>query len=121
MNRLRHARILACFVLAWFMSSLGVAIASPLVSPQSMQVVCSSVGTVKLVVQSGDGEAQDLGAAQQLDCPLCVLMGAPPPPPVAVGVPPLQPLGRIAQAIPAARLAAATRAPLPARGPPALF
>jgi hypothetical protein len=41
------------------------------------------------------------------------------PPPVAQQAPVVQPLGHATQAIPAARLAALTGAPLPARGPPA--
>jgi hypothetical protein len=66
-------------------------------------------------VQTDDG-AQEMGASH-LDCPLCVLTGAPPPTPV-VAMPAVQPLALAVQSIPAARIAAATAAPLPARGPP---
>jgi len=105
-------------VLLWFALSLGVAVASPLVNPQDMELVCSSAGAIKIVVKSDDG-ARELGGSH-MDCPLCAIAGAPPP---SADVPqfvhPL-PLGRALQPIPAARLAAATAAPLPARGPPAL-
>lgn len=120
MHALRtHTRFLGLvgrWVLLWFVMSLGVAVASPLVNPQSMELVCSSAGSIKVVVHTEDG-AREMGASH-MDCPLCVLTGAPPP---AMAVPvfdlPL-PLGRVVQSIPAARLAAATAAPLPARGPP---
>ena len=69
-------------------------------------------------LETDDG-AQEMGASH-LDCPLCVLTGAPPPAPPVVQLPQPQPLGHALQSIPAARIAAATAAPLPARGPPAL-
>ncbi|WP_213958279.1 MULTISPECIES: DUF2946 family protein [unclassified Variovorax] len=117
---LRHTRSLALVgrgVLLWFMLSMGAAIASPIVHPQAVELVCSSAGAIKAVVQTDDG-AQELGASH-MDCPLCVLTGAPPPAASLAKLPVIQPLGHAAQPIPAARLAAATRAPLPARGPPA--
>ena len=117
---LRHTRSLGLVgrgVLLWFMLSMGVAIASPIVHPQAMELVCSSAGAIKVIVQADDG-AQELGASH-MDCPLCVLTGAPPPVAALANLPVIQPLGHAVQPIPAARIAAATRAPLPARGPPA--
>ncbi|MEP6721907.1 MAG: DUF2946 family protein [Variovorax sp.] len=111
-----HIGLLGRFVLLWFVLSLGVAVASPLVHPQAMELVCSSAGAVKVIVQTDDG-AQELGASH-MDCPLCVLTGAPPPAMPLAGLPTLQPLGHAVQSIPAARIAAATAAPLPPRGPP---
>ncbi len=102
-------------VLLMFVLSLGVAIASPVVKPQAMELICSGTGIVKAIVHTDDG-VQEMGAGH-LDCPLCVLGGAPPIP-AAVALPTLQPLGHAVQPIPAARIAAATAAPLPARGPP---
>ena len=113
---LRHLHALGRLVLLWFVLSLGVAVASPLVHPQAMELVCSSAGAVKVIVQTDDG-AQELGASH-MDCPLCVLTGAPPPATLAIDVPSVQPLAHAVQSIPAARLAAATAAPLPPRGPP---
>jgi hypothetical protein len=117
MSCLRHAKHIGRLVLLWFALSLGAAIASPIVNPQALELVCSGVGAIKMVVQTDDG-AQEVGATH-MDCPMCLLTGTAPP--VAVQVlPVLQPLGHAVQSIPAARIAAATAAPLPARGPPAL-
>ncbi len=122
MTSLRHALrtggFLGRWVLLWFVLSLGAAIASPLVQPRAMELVCSSAGAIQVVVQGDDG-AQALGAAQA-DCPLCVPGGAPPPGVAAITLPSPLPLGRAVQPIPAARIAAATAAPLPARGPPTI-
>jgi hypothetical protein len=117
MSCLRHAHHLGRLVLLWFVLSLGAAVASPVVNPQAVELVCSSAGAVKVVVQTDDG-AQELGTSH-MDCPLCMLTGAPPPTP-AVALPSPLPLAHAVQPIPAARIAAATAAPLPARGPPAL-
>jgi hypothetical protein len=104
-------------LLLMFLMSLGVAMASPIVKPQAMELICTSSGHVKAVVHTDDG-VQEMGAGH-LDCPMCVPGGVPPLP-SAVALPPLLPLGHAVQSIPAARLAAATAAPLPARGPPSL-
>ena len=118
MPALRHFAILHRCVLAWFLLSIGAAVAGPMVNPQAMELVCSAVGTIKLVVQTDDGaqEVSSLGT----HCPLCLTAGAPPPPAVPLRVATPEPLGRALQSIPAAHLAAATAAPLPARGPPQL-
>ncbi|MES2940455.1 MAG: DUF2946 family protein [Pseudomonadota bacterium] len=116
MQRLRNAATLARWVLVWFALSLGVAVASPLVKPQAVDLVCSAGGAIKLVVK---GEMSDgtTAASHTLDCPLCIPLAAPPPA-AQVVLPAPQPLGRAVQPIPAARIAALTAAPLPARGPP---
>jgi len=118
MSPLRRAHRLISFVLIWFALSLGVAIASPVVHPQAMELLCSSAGAVKMVVQTDHG-LQEVGGAH-MDCPLCVIAGAPPPTP-AVVLPAIHPLAHAVQPIPAARIAAATAAPMPARGPPSLL
>lgn len=118
MSALRRAHLMTRLVLAWFVLSLGVAVASPIVHPQAMELVCSSAGAIKVIVQGDDG-AQELGAIH-IDCPLCMLGGAPPATPVLALPAPL-PLSHAVQSIPAARIAAATAAPLPARGPPRLL
>ena len=118
MKALRHVALLHRLVLAWFVLSLGVAVAAPVVHPQAVELVCSSVGMVKLIVHTDDG-AQDVGqAGSAMDCPLCTLGGVPPAI-VSFKIAMPLPLGRSLQSIPAARLAAATASPLPARGPPA--
>lgn len=109
-------RALVRWVLLWFVLSVGAAIASPIVHPQSFELVCTSAGAIKVIVQTDDGP-QEIGSAH-LDCPLCLLGG--PPTQADPAKPALSlPLGRAMQSIPAARLAAATASPLPARGPPA--
>jgi len=116
MQSLRNAHLLARFVLVWFALSIGVAIASPLVKPQAMELICSSMGVMKLQIQGDDGST-DLGV-KTLDCPLCATSSAPPP--VAfLAVEPVQPLAYVLRSIPAAIIAALTAAPPPARGPPA--
>jgi hypothetical protein len=118
MDTLRRARRLISFVLVGFVLSLGVAMASPVVYPRAVEWLCSSDGVVKAVIQSDtDGGIQDIGTSN-LDCPMCLPAGAPPPASRVVA-PSAPPLSRMASSIPAARLAAATAAPLPARGPPA--
>ena len=118
MQRLRKAHTIARWVLLCFVLSLGVAIAAPLLHPQSMELVCSSVGGVKLLVKSADGSTQL--ASQMGDCPLCLTGGGPLPPDIRPRVEPIQPLAYVLQTIPAAHIAFLTAAPLPARGPPSL-
>ncbi len=112
---MRQAHFLARFVLVWFALSIGVAIASPIVKPQAMELICSGSGAMKLLVKTDDG-AQEL-SGHTLDCPLCATLNAPPP--VARWqVAPPQPLAYALRPIPAANIAGRTAAPLPARGPP---
>jgi len=117
MQILRHARLLARFVLAWFALSLGVAVASPIVSPQAAELICSGAGVMKLVVMTDDGAKEVSGPV--LDCPWCATGGAPPPP-FHVKFESLVPLGHVLQSIPSAIMVALTAAPPPARGPPSI-
>lgn len=43
------------WALLWFALSLGAAIASPMVHPVSMELVCSASGSVKAIVHTDDG------------------------------------------------------------------
>lgn len=115
MHFLRNATMVARFVLIWFALSLGVAVASPLVKPQPMEVICTGSGAMKVLVQTDEG-LQEL-VTLSLDCPLCAPGGAPPTV-RTISVEPTSPLAHVLQSIPAAHLAALTAAPLPARGPP---
>ena len=112
-NRFRR---FACFVLAWFALSVGVAIASPFVNPQSVQLVCSTNGDVKVVVSGDDGAHSQ--SRHTLDCPLCVHFGSAAPPPMLVGLPQIQPQTHALRSVVTAPIAARTAAPPPARGPP---
>jgi hypothetical protein len=116
MHALRSARLIARLVLVWFALSLGAAIASPLVQPQTMELVCSGAGVMKVLVKT-DGSSPAV-SSHTLDCPLCATLSAPPPAMRQTAEPP-QPLAHVQRAMPAARMAALTGAPLPARGPPA--
>ena len=113
----RQAHLLQRLMVAWFALFVAVAVASPLIKPQAMEMVCSSSGLTKLAVQGDDGAAQSQG--HSLDCALCLSLDAPPPraPRLSTYA---QPLGHALALIPAARIAALTGAPLPARGPPTL-
>jgi hypothetical protein len=115
MQTIRRLRWLARCVLAWFVMSLAVAVAAPVVSPQSMELVCTGSGAIKLLVQTDDG-AQEL-SSHTLDCPLCVHVGAPPPA-MQARLPQPHPLAHALLSIPAAHIASRTAAPLPPRGPP---
>ncbi len=115
MHRLRTARHLARLVLVWFALSLGAAIASPLIKPQPMELVCSGAGEMKLLIKSADGGEQ--ASMSSLDCPLCTSLAAPPPM-GRLEVQTAPALARAVQSIPCARIAALLAAPLPARGPP---
>jgi hypothetical protein len=117
MQRLRHAIQLTRLMLVWFVLSVGVAIASPIVNPHGMDLVCTSTGSMKLVAQGDDETA---ASSHMLDCPLCASISAPPPAFNTTLTQPL-PLAHVMQPIAAAHIAALTAPPLPSRGPPALF
>lgn len=116
MHALRTSTLLSRLVLAWFVLMLGVAGASPLVHPQSMELVCSAGGAVKVMLIDQDGQAAEAGQ-HTLDCSLC-LAPTLPLPPSHVSLPMPQPLALATTPIVAARLAAMVGAPLPPRGPP---
>ncbi|MDA8452887.1 DUF2946 domain-containing protein [Acidovorax sp. NCPPB 3859] len=116
---LPRLRRLAPLVLAWWMLAFGMAAASPLLHPQSLQVVCNAAGAAKLVAVQDDGSGLREMGQHGLDCALCLAPGAPPPAPQVLAVPMEQPLAHVLQPVEAARLAALVGAPLPARGPPA--
>jgi len=118
---LRNSSWLARLALLWFALTLGAAVASPLVHPQEELVICTGTGMLKVVL-ADDGmvttaATSDTGDA--LFCPLCMVGGAP----AAVALSTVKvphPLSHVLRSIPAARIAALTAAPLPARGPPKL-
>ena len=114
---LRTSSLLARLVLAWFVLTLGVAIASPIVHPQSMQVICSDGGSMKLVATGDDEAAQ--GVHHTLDCPLCLATTLPAPP-ASRRVAEPQPMAHALHPFATAHIAALLGAPLPPRGPPTL-
>lgn len=96
-RRLHH--LIARLALAWFALALGVAAASPLVQPREGGV--------------------DVGA-HQLDCALCLIGNAPPPPRVGAVLDMAPLMQAPATAYADAPRHALAAAPLPARGPPLL-
>lgn len=118
MHILRNVHLIARFMLVWFALSVGVAVASPLVKPQAMELICSSAGVMKVLFTTDDGDRD--AASPALDCPLCAATSAPPPPLAHLVAGPAQPPAYRRQGIAAAPLAVLTAAPLRARGPPAL-
>jgi hypothetical protein len=118
MQHLRQALNLTRFVLVWFALSVGVAIASPMVHPQAMDLVCTSTGSMKLVVQGDDSDVA--ATSHTLDCPLCATLSAPPALNTALTQPAPSALAHALEPLAAAHIAAVTAPPLPSRGPPAL-
>ena len=114
MQMLRHSLHITRFVLVWFALSVGVAIASPVLNPKGVDMVCTGTGMMKLVVQGDDDSTTSV---KTMDCPLCAGMGAPPP---AFNTSLTQPSPLCFALLPieAARIASATAPPLPSRGPP---
>ena len=115
---MRNATSIARFVLVWFALSIGVAIASPMVKPQGMQLICSGAGAMKVVVTDGDGKLSST-SSHTLDCPLCASISAPPPMEI-VAFGSSAPHRFAPVPLPAERLIGRPAAPLPARGPPSL-
>ena len=117
MQHLRHAIHIARFVLVWFALSVGVAIASPIVNPHGMDLVCTSTGSMKLVMPGDDEVA---ASSHTLDCPLCASISASPPA-LNTTLTQASPLAHAMLPTAAAHIAATTAPPLPSRGPPAVF
>ena len=116
MQTLRHAQLLARFVLVWFALSIGVAIASPIVKPQAMEQICSASGAMKLLLKSDEGS--EVVSLHTLDCSLCAT-GYAPAPIVQWNVGPAQALAHVTPGILAVKPPFRTAAPPPGRGPPA--
>ena len=113
---LRRTPLIARILLACWLLSIGVAIASPLVKPQALELICSGAGVMKLLLKSDDGKQQATNHA--LDCPLCAASSAPPPV-FGPGVTPMPALAYELHGRFSTYLASRTGAPPPARGPPA--
>ncbi|MBC7604596.1 MAG: DUF2946 domain-containing protein [Ramlibacter sp.] len=116
MQALRRAHFLARLVLTWFVLTIGVAVAAPVINPVGMQLICSGGGVMKVLPASSSGEQPSV--ALTMDCPLCGAMSAPPP-----ATQELVQLHQRAVALvsvePESRIVHTDAAPLPARGPPA--
>jgi hypothetical protein len=118
MQTLRNSKFIAKLVLVWFALFLGSAIASTVIKPENLQMVCATGGVMKMVNTSSDDGKVDVTAS--MDCPLCATVTAPPPP-LSIHFEKLSPLAHALQPVVAAHIASVTAPPLPSRGPPALF
>jgi hypothetical protein len=107
---------LARLVLVWYVLFVGVSVMASMLQPKTMEVVCSSMGIMKLVVPGEGGDAQ---VRSSMDCPLCAhATPALPPPTVAALAHVPDARLHIVQRLPEAVLIARTAPPLPSRGPP---
>ena len=114
---LRNSKLIAKLVLVWFALFLGSAIASTVIHPGGMQMVCTAGGAMKMVDMTGDdGEFK---APASMDCPLCASVTAPPPL-LSVHFEKPSPFSHALHPIAAALIASLTAPPLPSRGPPLL-
>lgn len=104
-------------VLAWFALTLGVAMASPIVAPKTMEMMCADGGAIRLIVVDENGDVVEAGQ-HTLGCAMCLPACLPPVLlPQQLSQP--QPLAYALTPIEEARIAALVGAPLPPRGPPA--
>lgn len=116
MQTLRNAHQLARFVLVWFVLTLGVAVASPVVQPRVMELICSDAGLFKLMVkgEANGGQAKN----HTLECPMCIMGGGAP----LVQSGPALPAQRVTADRPQPPLVTSVTVlravPPPARGPP---
>jgi hypothetical protein len=115
LQALRNAQRLTRFVLVWFVLFIGVAVASPLVQPQTSQMVCSAMGGMKLV---GDDTTDTLVASSDMACPLCAQISAPASH-ESLSFELASNLAHALRPTPSAHIAWLTSSPLPPRGPPA--
>ncbi len=113
---LRLHRRLARWLLAAYLLVLGISVLAAMLRPQAMEVVCSGMGVMKVVVGSQEDAP---GLQTTLDCPLCTHATPVLPPPTRADltrVPDAR--SHSVQRLPAAVLLARTAPPLPSRGPP---
>ena len=115
LQSLRNAPRLTRLVLVWFALFVGVAVASPLVNPEGVQLVCTTAGSVKLLQLDADGEEAQ-GSHHGLHCPLCLPVAAPPV--VSVSAPVHVGLSHALRPLEQARLASLIGLPWQARAPP---
>ena len=98
MQGFRSVHSLRLWVLAWFVLALGAAVASPLVQPRTLELICAGAGgPAKLVAHATDGLAAPADAAGGMQCPACLPVDTPPSaapaaaPALAIPAPPPDP------------------------------
>ncbi len=121
LQSLRNAHCLTRFVLVWFALFVGVAVASPLVKPEAVHLVCTAIGGVKLVqVDAAGTDADEAARLNALDCPACLPLIAPPVADVMASLPTGH-LSHVLQPLSEARLASLLGQPWQARAPPSFL
>jgi hypothetical protein len=114
MDRLRHAHLLACAVLAWFVFTMAAGVAAPVFKQAELEAVCTGGGGLVLVDHGGTPVKTTGG--HSLDCPLCASVSAPPSASPTFHLPPFaHAIDATVQVLP--RLVS-TAAPQWPRGPP---
>ena len=116
MSGLTTVRRYARHVLAWFVLSLGLTMAQPLLAAPSLELVCSSGGVMKMVSQ----DASQNAAQHHQDCSLCLSAGLPPAPKLGAPEAPFAE-NPLPHTFYISRAVADSAPPLPARGPPSLI
>ena len=66
LQTLRNARWLTRLVLVWFALFIGAAIASPMVKPATGQMVCTTMGGMKMVMDGDDNASSQPSASMDL-------------------------------------------------------
>jgi hypothetical protein len=117
LQSLRNATLLARLVLVCWAFVTGVAIASPMVKPDTLAVVCSGAGVIQVLANGSDGG--EAPAGHTLDCPLCLAVMAPPPV-VRSGLLPAPAGTKVPPTAPDSQRPSRAGAPPPARAPPSL-
>jgi hypothetical protein len=107
-----RSSLLRRWMVGAFLLGMAAAYASPVIAPRSIELLCSTNGAMRLLSQTADGEE---ASTDVMHCALCAPAAEPP---VASPLPALSALAYATQRTPASTLAALTRPPLPARGPP---
>ena len=115
MQTLRRAHWITRLVLVWFALFIGVAAASPLVKAERLEMVCTGMGSMKLIQPDADDPAGS-PLSPGMDCPLCMPVAAPAP--VALPLPHPGGLAYALHPLESARLASLIGLPWQARGPP---
>lgn len=118
MDTIRSLNRLRWWVVAWLTLSLGAALASPLVQPRTVELICSSSGGAALVLHLASGDA--VPDTQDQDCAWCLLGAAPPQPPAAL-LPRLAVTDFAPPEPPDRHCLPPMAAPPPARAPPVFF
>jgi hypothetical protein len=103
------------WLVAVYLISVSAAMASPVLKPQAMQLLCTSMGASSWVALDEEGKSPK--STHSHDCALCFLSAALPSTDAPVVAAPLLSF-YLSDALPAL-FAASTLPPLPARGPPA--